>query len=146
MGVFKKLFGKKVSKKQGQPDVYADWGHRYIIHNVERADSGMWDTLGEYPEPEEDFYEKALQEAHEVFEKGDFTVESAHMIERFVLLKAEELRLNHLRESRLRRARDAAVSRADKQLMTLQYGALQEARKKELGRLEEEIAKMEQTN
>lgn len=46
--------------------------------NVERADSGMRDALGEYPEPEEDFYEKALQEAHEVFEKGDFTVESAH--------------------------------------------------------------------
>lgn len=70
--IFKKIFGKKVSKKQGQPDVYADWGHRYIIHNVERADSGMWDALGEYPEPEEDFYEKALQEAHEVFEKRRF--------------------------------------------------------------------------
>ena len=40
--------------------------------NVERADSSMWDALGEYPEPEEDFYEKALQEAHEVFEKRRF--------------------------------------------------------------------------
>lgn len=138
---FKDLFGKKPAAKS-QPDVYADWPHRYIVHNVDRADADMYTASIEYPDPEEDFYKEALDKARNVFEKGDFTAESARMVEAIVRLKHEEMRLNQLRMTRLRRAKDANSSRADKRLTVRQYEVLQNARKREIQRLDAEIEQL----
>lgn len=138
---FKDLFGKKPAAKS-QPDVYADWPHRYIVHNVDRADADMYTASIEYPDPEEDFYKEALDKARNVFEKGDFTAESARMVEAIVRLKHEEMRLNQLRMTRLRRAKDANSSRADKRLTVRQYEVLQNARKREIQRLDTEIEQL----
>mgnify|MGYP004530077245 FL=1 len=138
---FKDLFGKKPAAKS-QPDVYADWPHRYIIHNVDRADADMYTASVEYPDPEEALYKEALDKARSAFEQGDFTAESARMVEAFVRLKHEELRLTQLRVSRLRRAKDANSSRADKRLTVRQYEVLQNARKREIQRLDAEIEEL----
>lgn len=138
---FKDLFGKKPAAKN-QPEAYADWPHRYIVHNVDRADADMYTASVEYPDPEEALYKEALDKARGVFEKGDFTAESARMVEAIVRLKHEEMRLNQLRMTRLRRAKDANSSRADKRLTVRQYEVLQNARKREIERLDAEIEQL----
>ena len=138
---FKDLFGKKPETKS-QPEAYADWPHRYIIDHVERADADMYTASVEYPEPEEALYKEALDKARNVFEQGDFTAESARMVEAILRLKHEELRLNQLRMTRLHRARDANSSRADKRLTVRQYEVLQNARKREIQRLDAEIEQL----
>ena len=138
---FKDLFGKKPAAKS-QPEAYADWPHRYIVHNVDRADADMYTASVEYPDPEEALYKEALDKARNVFEKGDFTAESARMVEAIVCLKHEEMRLNQLRMTRLRRAKDANSSRADKRLTVRQYEVLQNARKREIERLDAEIEQL----
>ena len=138
---FKDLFGKKPAAKS-QPEAYADWPHRYIVHNVDRADADMYTASIEYPDPEADFYKEAMDKARDVFEQGDFTAESARMVETIVRLKHEEMRLNQLRMTRLRRAKDANSSRADKRLTVRQYEVLQNARKREIQRLDAEIERL----
>lgn len=138
---FKDLLGKKPAAKS-QPEVYADWPHRYIVHNADRADADMYTASIEYPDPEEDFYKEAMDKAREVFEKGDFTVESARMVEAIVRLKHEEMRINQLQMTRLRRAKDANSSRADKRLTVRQYQVLQNARKREIERIDAEIEQL----
>ena len=135
------LFNKKKREVQ-EPDVYADWPHRYIIHHVDRADADIWTANCEYPDPLEGGYEEALNKAREAFEQGDFSPKTAHLVEKYIQLKNEELRLSQLQVSRTRRARDAAHSKEDKRLTVQQYQVLQNARKRELERLGEEINRL----
>lgn len=135
------LFNKKKQVVQN-PDIYADWPHHYIIHHLDRADANMWAVNSEYPAPLEGAYEEALNKAREVFEQGDFSPKTANLVEKYIQLKYEELQISQLQESRLRRARDTAYSKEDKRLTVQQYQVLQNARKRELERLEEEIERL----